>query len=165
MNLLGGVEVAVRPDAIESPGCVPDQLGIEAIFPAMRVVVSTQWLVVARRSRSIGYLFAGRRSSRSVPMKALLTCLTMMGSPGCSRPALDGKTGAIDCKAGVGRPAGVPNMKDRHLVVAERVQQADDVSEGVRVVALSAGSFPFIECNLDIDDNKAGGSLGSWFTA
>src|SRR5205085_11663967 len=73
---------------------------------------------------------------------------------------LVGKTGAIDCKAGVGRPAGVPNMKDRHLVVAERVEQADDVSKRVGVVALAAGSFPFIERNLDIDDNKTGSSLG-----
>ena len=73
---------------------------------------------------------------------------------------LDGMTGAIGCEAGIGRLAGVSDMKDGHLPVAERVQQADDVLKGARVVALSTGSFPFIECNLDIDNNKACGS--SW---
>ena len=67
-------------------------------------------------------------------MNALLTCLTMTGSPGSScassRTAYPGPWP----EAGIGRSAGVANMEDSGLFAAKHSQQFCNPSLGADIV-------------------------------
>ena len=53
----------------------------------MRAVVDTQWSVLKPTITTLLTPAARRRASRSVPMKELLTLLTITGSPASGSPS------------------------------------------------------------------------------